>query len=219
MQETTGRTAHLRSGVRLEMFTVGWLVVETVLAVGAGIVARSLLLTAFGIDSLIELVTGAFLLRRLAIEVRGGTRSRVRETEKRATWVTAGALVLLCGYVLITAVVGLLLHSKPESSPVGIAVSIGAVIVMPWLAWRKRIVAGRIGSDALRGDAASSLTCGYMAGTVLIGLLLNALFHWWWAEDVAALLFLIWLVQETRETLEEARESAGSDEQDDREGS
>lgn len=206
MQETTERTAQLRSGVRLEIFTVGWLVVETVLAVGAGIVARSLLLTAFGIDSLIELVTGAILLWRLAIEVRGGTLSRVREIEKRATWVTAGALMLLCGYVLITAIVGLLLHSKPESSPVGIVISIGAVIVMPWLAWRKRIVASRIGSDALRGDAASSLTCGYMAGTVLIGLLLNTLFHWWWAEDVAALLFLVWLVQETRETIEEARE-------------
>ena len=72
-------------------------------------------------------------------------------------------------------------------------------------------IAKRIESGALRGDAASSLTCGYMAATVLVGLALNALFHWWWAEDIAAFVFLFWLVQETREALEEAREGKEGD--------
>jgi divalent metal cation (Fe/Co/Zn/Cd) transporter len=77
---------------------------------------------------------------------------------------------------------------------------------MPWLAYTKRRLAARLDSPSLRGDAASSLTCGFMAGTVLIGVGLHATLHVGWVEDVAALGFLYWLVQETRETLEEARE-------------
>jgi hypothetical protein len=81
----------------------------------------------------------------------------------------------------------------------------------PWLWFTKRRIATRISSGALGGDAASSLTCGYMAGAVLVGVLLNALFHWWWAEDVAALVFLFFLIAETREALEEARGEGGDD--------
>ncbi len=77
---------------------------------------------------------------------------------------------------------------------------------MPYLAARKRFVATRIQSDALAGDAVNSITCAYMAGTVLLGLVLNAAFGWWWAEDLAALLFLVWLVRETVEAFEEARD-------------
>jgi len=77
---------------------------------------------------------------------------------------------------------------------------------MPYLAVNKRRIAKRIHSDALAGDAANSITCAYMAGTVLVGLTLNSLFGWWWVENVAALLFLVWLVRETWETFEDARQ-------------
>ncbi len=87
----------------------------------------------------------------------------------------------------------------------GIAVSAAAVLIMPYLAVNKRRIARRIHSDALAGDAANSITCAYMAGTVLVGLGLNSLFGWWWAENVAALLFLVWLVRETIEAFEDAR--------------
>jgi divalent metal cation (Fe/Co/Zn/Cd) transporter len=76
---------------------------------------------------------------------------------------------------------------------------------MPILAWRKRLIAVVLESTALRGDAACSLTCGYMAATLLLGLVLNALFHWWWADSVAALALLIWLVPETIEARRGAR--------------
>lgn len=82
---------------------------------------------------------------------------------------------------------------------------------MPWFAMTKRRIAENIHSGALQGDATNSLTCAYMAGTVLLGLALNALFHWWWAEHIAALLFLVWLVRETRETLEKARNGQEED--------
>jgi divalent metal cation (Fe/Co/Zn/Cd) transporter len=206
MSETKAlRAAEVRAGVRLEVFTVLWMIVEAVVAIGAGILAGSLLLVAFGLDSVIELISGAILLWRLVVETRGGDIERIESAERRAAWVVFVCLALLCAYVLVAALYGLFTHSKPESSPVGIVLAATAVLVMPWLAVSKRRVAARIGSGALRGDAASSLTCGYMAATVLVGLLLNALLGWWWAEDLAALVFLLWLAQETREALAEAR--------------
>jgi divalent metal cation (Fe/Co/Zn/Cd) transporter len=153
----------------------------------------------------IELMTGGIVLWRLSVEARGDGLERVERAERQATWVTAIALVLLCLYVFVTAIVDLVTRSSAESSLIGIAVSVAAVIVMPWLALTKRSIAERLNSASLRGDAASSLTCGYMAGTVLLGLSLNAAFHWWWVESVAALVFLYWLIEETKETLEEAR--------------
>lgn len=199
------RRAALQAGVRIETFTVLWMVLEAAISIGAGIVAGSLLLTAFGIDSVIELVSGGILLWRLSVEARGSDVELVEHAERRAAWIVGIALAALCIYVLASAISGLVTQSKPGSSPVGLAISAAAVVVMPWLAVTKRRLAARLDSGALRGDAASSLTCGYMAATVLVGLALNALFHWWWAEDIAALVFVVWLVGEAREALEEAR--------------
>ncbi|MBV9358128.1 MAG: cation transporter, partial [Chloroflexi bacterium] len=192
MLPAADRRPDVQRGVRLAVFTVAWMVVEAVLALGAGIVARSLLLVAFGLDSVIELISGAVLLWRLLVEARGGDLEHVERAERRATWIVAVALSGLCVYVLVTAGFGLLAREQPASSPLGIGVALAAVVVMPLLALGKRRVAARIGSDALKGDAASSLTCGYMAATVLVGLLLNALLGWWWVEHVAALVFLVW---------------------------
>jgi divalent metal cation (Fe/Co/Zn/Cd) transporter len=209
MSLQANRAVQVRAGVRIEIFTVIWMVVEAAVSIGAGILAGSALLTAFGLDSVIELVSGAILLWRLLIEARGEDAEHIEQAERRAAWVVSVALALLCLYVLVTAILGLVLRSHPEGSPLGIAISAAAVLVMPWLWFTKRRIATRISSGALGGDAASSLTCGYMAGAVLVGVLLNALFHWWWAEDVAALVFLFFLIAETREALEEARGEGG----------
>src|SRR6266568_6791394 len=132
------RAAQVRAGVRIEIFTVIWMVVEAAVSIGAGILAGSALLTAFGLDSVIELVSGAILLWRLLVEAKSGAIDRVERAEHRAAWVVSISLVLLCLYVLITAVYGFVTQSKPESSPVGIALSITAIIVMPWLGATKR---------------------------------------------------------------------------------
>lgn len=205
----TARAASVRSGARIEIVTIVWMIVEAAVALGAGVVARSVLLTTFGIDSVIELVTGGVLLWRLSTEARGGSLERVEWAESRAAWVAGIGLSLLCLYVVASAMAGLLLHNRPESSAVGIALSIAAVVGMPVLAWRKRTIAARIDSAALRGDAACSLTCAYMAGTLLVGLALNAAFHWWWVDSVAALALLYWLIPEAREALEGARAGRG----------
>jgi divalent metal cation (Fe/Co/Zn/Cd) transporter len=203
------RAAAVRAGVRVEMVTVAWMTVEAIVAIGAGVLARSVLLTAFGIDSVIELVSGGVLLWRLATEVQGRSLERVARAENRAAWMTGISLALLCVYVVVSALASLLTQTRPEASLVGIALALVAVVGMPVLAWRKRAIAARIGSVALRGDAACSITCAYMAGTLLVGLALNALFGWWWADSLAALGLLYWLGREAREALAGARAGRG----------
>jgi divalent metal cation (Fe/Co/Zn/Cd) transporter len=183
---------------------------EAVIAISAGIAAQSVLLTAFGLDSVIELVTGGTLLWRLATEARGGSLEHVERAENRAAWVTGVALLLLCIYVVATAALSLLTRTHAESSLIGIGLALVAVVGMPLLAWRKRVIAAPLGSAALRGDAACSITCAYMAGTLLVGLTLNALFGWWWADSLAALGLLYWLAPEAREALEGARAGHGA---------
>jgi divalent metal cation (Fe/Co/Zn/Cd) transporter len=200
------RRAALRSGVRLEVVTVVWMALEALLAIGAGIVARSVLLTAFGFDSVIELLSGLTLLWRLSSEVRGSGTSRIEAMERRATRISAALLVLLCAYVVLVGVGGLLARLHPDASALGVAVSASAVIAMPILAWRKRRANVSIGSPALRADIAETITCAYMAAATLAGVGLNLIAGWWWAEYVAALALLVFIGMETKEAVEAARD-------------
>lgn len=194
-----------QQGVHIEQITVGWMIIEGALAIGAGIVAHSLLLVAFGMDSVIELVTAVILLWRLSVQARGASLARVEEAERRSAWVVAVALMGLCLYIVASVGISLYTQTRPDTSVIGLAVAAVAVIGMPLLARRKRQLATQLDSAALRGDAACSMTCAAMAATLFAGLALNALFGWWWAESVAALAFLIWLIPEAREALEGAR--------------
>ena len=205
------RRAALRSGVRLEVITVVWMGLEAVLAVGAGIAARSVLLTAFGLDSVIELLSGVTLLWRLSSEARGsnthigGSNTHIEGVERRATQLSAALLVLLCAYVVAIGVGGLLARLHPDPSALGVAVAASAVVAMPVLAWRKRRANISIGSPALRADIAETITCAYMAAATLAGAGLNLIAGWWWAEYVAALALLVFIVMETKEAIEAAR--------------
>lgn len=206
----TQRAALVRAGIRVEQVTLAWMLMESAVAIGAGVVARSVALTAFGLDSVVELVSGGVLLWRLVTEAQGSPLQRVERAERRAAWVTGVALVLLCGYVPVTAAVSLLTHTQAESSRIGIGLALVAVVSMPVLARRKRAIAVPLGSAALRGDAACSITCAYMAATLLAGLMLTALLGWWWADSLAALGLLYWLVPEAREAIEGARAGHGT---------
>lgn len=203
------RALAVRAGVRVEQVTIGWMVVEAAVALGAGVLAHSVLLTAFGLDSIIELVAGGVLLWRLLTEAHGGSLERVARAENRAAWITGISLVLLCFYVVAGAIFALVTHAVPDQSDAGIALAVAAIIGMPLLARRKRAIARQIDSAALRADAACSITCAYMAGTLLVGLLVTAAFGWWWADSVAALALLYWLGHEAREALEGARAGRG----------
>ena len=203
------RGASVRAGVHVELVSIAWMAVEAAVAIGAGLLAHSVLLIAFGLDSVIELAAGVVLLRRLLTEAHGGTLERVERAENRAAWITGVMLVLLCLYIVVSAFAALLTRADPDRSYAGIAVALAAVIGMPILARRKRRIAGQLNSAALRGDAACSITCAYMAGALLVGLLLNAALGWWWADSVAALALLYWLGHEAREALGAARAGHG----------
>jgi divalent metal cation (Fe/Co/Zn/Cd) transporter len=193
-------SAALRTGVRLELFTVVWMAVEAAVAIGSGIAAASVLLTGFGFDSVIELLSGVTLLWRLS-----STAVHMEGVERRATQISAVLLVILCAYLLFFSLGGVLLHVRPEGSVPGVAVAAVAVLVMPILAWRKHKVNATIGSYALRADIAETITCAYMAAATLAGAGLNLLFGWWWAEYLGALALLVFVAMETREAIEAAR--------------
>jgi divalent metal cation (Fe/Co/Zn/Cd) transporter len=193
------RTAAVNRGVRLEVLTIGWMLVEAVVAIGAGVAARSVLLTAFGFDSVVELLSGIVLYRRLQVESRGAPTEDVDRLEARTTAISAVLLIMLCAFVVLSSIGGVVLRVEPEGSLLGIAVSAIAVIAMPLLAWQKRRVNQVLASPSLRADIAESISCAYLAAVTLAGLAATLLFGWWWAQYVGALALLIWLVPEARE--------------------
>lgn len=195
------RREAVRRGVRLEILTIAWMVAEAVIAIGAGIAARSVLLTAFGVDSVVELLSALVLYRRLSEE----SAENVARLERNATRVSAVLLVLLCGYVVLSSIAGVVFRIKPEGSPLGVAVALAALIGMPLLARAKRRVNRVLQSPSLRADIAETASCAYLAGVTLAGLLASGRFGWWWAQYVAAIALLVWLLPETREALQEAR--------------
>jgi len=203
--EASKRQEAVRVGVRLEVVTVVWMALEAVLAIGAGVVARSVLLTAFGFDSVIELISGGVLLWRLSSEARGAGSERMESVERRAIRISAVLLVLLCAYLVFVGLAGLVARVRPEGSVLGVAVAATAVVFMPLLAWRKRRANLVIGSPALRADIAETITCAYLAGATLVGAGLNLIAGWWWAEYVAALVLLVFIAMETKEAIESAR--------------
>ena len=205
MIEASKRQEAVRVGVRLEVVTVVWMALEAALAIGAGVVARSVLLTAFGFDSVIELISGGVLLWRLSSEARGAGSERMESVERRAIRISAVLLVLLCAYLVFVGLAGLVARVRPEGSVLGVAVAATAVVFMPLLAWRKRRANLVIGSPALRADIAETITCAYLAGATLVGAGLNLIAGWWWAEYVAALVLLVFIAMETREAIESAR--------------
>lgn len=203
------RARAVRAGIQAEVLTVGWMSVEAAVAIGAGLASRSVLLVAFGVDSVIELVSGFVLLWRLSMEASGHPLDRVERAERMAAWTVGVALTLLSIYIIMSAGHGLVVGARPDASAAGIGLAVAALLIMPALARTKRRIAGQLNSASLRGDAACSMTCAAMAGAMLIGLLLNVL-HWWWAEYFASLTLLYWLVPEARATLHAASQGKGS---------
>jgi divalent metal cation (Fe/Co/Zn/Cd) transporter len=181
------------------------MVIESAVALSIGFSTRSVSLQGFGLDSIIELIAGSILLWRLRIEHLGRNFDRVEQAERRASWVTAISLFALSLYLLGDSALTLLTGTRPESSGWGLALAVAAALIMPLLWQGKLRVARRIGSAALKADAACSVTCAYMALALLLGLLLNRLFGWWWADPLAGLALIYFLVREGREALHEAR--------------
>lgn len=193
------RNSPERTAVRLEVITIIWMVIEAAVAVGAGIAAGSLLLVAFGIDSGIELTSAIVVFRRFRFELNQKLQSdlrNARDVERKTARIAGYLFLLLSAYVAVQALFGLITRHAAETSPVGIAVAVIAAFGMPFLAKAKLRVADRIESRSLRADAMETFTCGYLAWVLLIGIVLNAVTHWWWIDSVASLAIVPLLIRE-----------------------
>ena len=191
----------LQRGIRLEWFTIGWNSVEAVVAIGAGLLAGSIALVGFGLDSVIETAAGLMVLWRLRREVAGAHNDHVEQAERVALRFVGLTFVALGAYVLYESAHKLWSREAPAESWVGIGLAVCSSIAMPVLALRKRAVARALQSRALAADAVETLVCSYLSITLLLGLGLNALAGWWWADPVAALAMLPLIFKEGVEAL------------------
>lgn len=194
---TGPRLALLRRGLVLEYLTVGWNIAEGLIAIGAGVVARSPALIGFGVDSFVESVSGGALIWRLRSEINGSAdEEAIERIEHRAERFVGVAFLLLAAYVAFEAIRALIGEEAPDASPVGIALTAVSIAVMLWLARAKRKTGEALGSRALIADSKQTYACWYLSVVALAGLALNALFGFWWADPVAALGIVVLLVRE-----------------------
>jgi len=174
--------------VLLQSITLGWMVIECAVSLFSAARAHSSALLAFGFDSFVELLSALLVLLALAPRFR---------ISRRRVEVSSGALLfVLAGVVGATAMLALAGKAQPEASPLGIAITVAALLIMPLLAWQKRKVARKSLNNELAADAVQSATCAYLALITLAGLGLNAAFHIGWADSAAALAAIPVLVVE-----------------------
>jgi cation diffusion facilitator family transporter len=200
-----GRGLHRRA-LWLEYFTVGWNVIEGVVAIGAGLLAGSVALIGFGVDSSIEVISALGLLWRLRKAGPTATVAEESGAERRALYVVVATFFLLAAYLAFEAVTSLIGREAPDRSTVGLVLSVLSLVIMPVLAWSKQRTGQQMGSRALIADAAETWVCSYLSLALLAGVGLHELFGWWWADPVGALAMLPVILWQGWETLGEARE-------------
>ncbi|MFN2389589.1 MAG: cation transporter [Actinomycetota bacterium] len=173
----------LDRGLRLAYMSLGWNALETVVGLGAGVAASSVALIGFALDSIVEASSAGVIVWRLRSE-RSGARTAA-EAETKAIRLVAVAFVALALYVGLRALLDLAAGTRPEESMVGIALALVSLVVMPVLAWRKRVVARGLDSRAVQADSRQTSLCTYLSAFLLVGLAANAWFGWWWADPAA----------------------------------
>jgi len=189
---STERRAVLERRIRLLVAaTITYNVVEAVVALVAGTVASSIALIGFGLDSVIEVSSAAAVAWQFS-----GTDPQRRE--RTALRISAGSFFALAAYVTVEAVRSLLGAGEADRSTVGIVLVSISVVIMPVLSWAQRRAGRELGSASAVADSRQTLLCTYLSAAVLLGLLLNAAFGWWWADPAAALVLAVLAVREGR---------------------
>jgi len=183
----SGRSAALARATRLEILTVGWNIVEGVVAVTAALLSGSTALLGFGVDSFVESASGGVMLWRLRAERGARDHEAVERIERRAQKLVAASLFALAGYVAWDALRSLAEGERPQPTLVGVVLPAISMVLMVWLARAKRRAAAALRSRALETDAFQTTACFWLSVIALAGLSLNAALGWWWADPLAAL--------------------------------
>ena len=192
------RSPLIREAFRLEWLTIGWMAVEAIVATVAGVASGSLVLMAFGLDSVVELISAGVLMWRLSVELRDG-HAFSENAERIASRIGGTLLVALAGFVVIFAGWNLWTRHTDEFSLPGFIVTLLAIPVMQYLARRKIELANQLGSRALRADAMESVTCGWLSVVAVVSLGAQAVSGIWWIDSVGSLVIVWLLVKEGRE--------------------
>jgi divalent metal cation (Fe/Co/Zn/Cd) transporter len=195
---TVTRPALVRRGLRLNYITIGYNTLEAIVSMAAGLVAGSVSLIGFGVDSVIEVTASAAAQWRLRADLDPARRAHVERVTHR---VIGGSFLALSAYVTIESVTTLVHREPPDPSLIGLGVLVLSAIVMPLLAHAKRQVAQALSSHALEAEAAQTTACAYLSIIALTGVALNTFGGWWWADPVAALIMVPILVNEGIEGL------------------
>jgi divalent metal cation (Fe/Co/Zn/Cd) transporter len=195
------RARHLARALRLEYLTVGWNVIEGVVAVAAALAAGSVALLAFGIDSFVECASGAILVWRLRAEATAKTAAEIERLDRRAHQLVGWSLFALAAWVVFDAATALYARERPEASVVGIVLLVISIAAMHWLAKAKRRAAAALQSRALEADSFQTTACFWLSVIGLTGIALNGMLGLWWADPVAAFGIAVLLVKEGREGL------------------
>lgn len=183
----TSREVVALRGKRLEYFTIAWNSLEGLIALVAGILAGSISLVGFGIDSFIEVTSGATLLWRMAVDSEETTRER---DERLSLRIVGVCFLALSAYIAYESFSDLINRKAPDHSVPGIILACVSLAVMPILSRAKKDVGNKLGSAAMNADARQTDFCVYLSAVLLAGLLLNAVFGWWWADPAAALIMV-----------------------------
>jgi divalent metal cation (Fe/Co/Zn/Cd) transporter len=200
LTQPEGRLGHLKRATALTLLTVGWNIVEGIIAVTAAIAAGSVALLGFGVDSFVESSSGAVMLWRLLAERRAQrTAGELERLDRRAHQLIGMSLFALAAYIAWDAVTALLSGERPQPSLVGIMLTSLSLCVMVWLAREKKRTAVALGSRAMEADAFQTTACWWLSLITLGGIGLNAAFGWWWADPLAAVGLTFFLVKEARE--------------------
>ncbi len=187
---TDARRATLHRRVRFIVgFTITYNIIEAIVAIWAGTLASSAALIGFGLDSIVEVLSAAAIAWQF-------TRKNPERWEKATVRAIGIAFFALAAYVIIDAILTLTGLEEVDHSPLGIGIATLSLIVMPVLAWFEFRTGRELGSKSVQADAKQLLLCIYLSGTVLIGLLLNTLFGWMWADSVAALIVAALAIRE-----------------------
>jgi len=198
MEHTTDRQRVVGQGRRLEYFTIGWNSLEGLVAIVAGWIAGSISLVGFGIDSFIEVTSGAALLWRMSVDFDVERRER---NERIALRTVGGCFLGLAAYITYESISDLARKQAPEHSMVGIILACVSLVVMPLLSRAKRRIGEDLRSAAMNADAKQTEFCTYLSGILLGGLMLNAVFGLWWADPVAAMVMVPIIAREGFEGL------------------
>lgn len=200
MQECSPEERQLvtRTGKRLEYFTIAWNILEGGVAVVAGSLAGSISLVGFGIDSFIEVTSGAALLWRMSVDSDEAQREH---HERSALRIVGVCFVALSIYIAYEAVADLAARRAPEHSIPGIILAAVSLVAMPLLSRAKRRVGAALNSAAMHADAKQTDFCAYLSGILLVGLVLNATAGLWWADPIAAILMVPLILREGIEGL------------------